>query len=794
MRIFLVAFCLLFALTSGVQNNIDSLRTNLAKAKHDSVRLIAYFEIAKAYGYGFPDSALVNCNKALEFADKLPVSVKTAGSVAIHKANIVRYIGNIYLVSFRDYHTASQFYAKSLDIYEMFNEVKGQSAVLMNLGVAYSYQGLYDKSLEMYQKALALNQKIEDKAGIANCYVNLGHAYFDLGQLEKALEHYLNELSYREELGDRRAIANSYLSIGTVHNRMGVNSKAIEYFEQALAICVDLSDIRGQANCYNNIGNSYMALKEYVKAIDLYTQSLNLLEQIGDRYGISAAYTNIGNILLSTKKHDEAVKYYTKALQIKKDLGDKQGMALLYLNIATLNSSLADSETISVTQRNKYLQAALDNGNKAFDIATELGMLQYISNSSFVLFEVHKKLGNYQRSIRYAENYITTKDSLINEEKTKALTEMQTKYETEKKQQEIEKQKLVIEKQEIDNHRQRTQLNFTISGIVLLTLLAFLIFTGYQQKKRSNRIISEKNVMLEQANEEISAQRDQIQEQRDMVISQKEFIELQKNKIDDSIRYAQRIQSAMMPTNQILTIFFKEHFIIFRPKDVVSGDFYWATKVNDILIVSVSDCTGHGVPGAFMSMLGISFLNEIVRKKEVTTPAQVLNTLRESVIEALGQTTGWESQKDGMDISLIAIDVKSGNCQWAGAGNPIWIVRNESLGKEFSDPLDLVEVIKADNMTVAISNRMSSFTNHQFKLNPGDRIYMFSDGLIDQIGGSDERKFMSKRLKQIVATTAKLSLYEQKDAIENALNKWISPVEGASYEQIDDITFLGIQV
>ncbi|MBI4646551.1 MAG: SpoIIE family protein phosphatase [Bacteroidia bacterium] len=236
-----------------------------------------------------------------------------------------------------------------------------------------------------------------------------------------------------------------------------------------------------------------------------------------------------------------------------------------------------------------------------------------------------------------------------------------------------------------------------------------------------------------------------------------------------------------------------EHFILFKPKDIVSGDFYWATCVNQWLIVTVTDCTGHGVPGAFMSMLAVSFLNEIVRKKEVTNAAMVLNHLRFSVIEAIKQSGKEGEQKDGMDMSLAVINTKTKQCQWTGANNPLWIIKNTARNKEYTDIADIVEEIKPDKMPVAIHVKMNDFTNHEIQLYEGDKLFLFSDGYPDQFGGANNKKFKYSTFKKLIAETSALSMKEQGEQIKMALDKWMN-YEEKKYEQIDDITVIGLKI
>ena len=232
---------------------------------------------------------------------------------------------------------------------------------------------------------------------------------------------------------------------------------------------------------------------------------------------------------------------------------------------------------------------------------------------------------------------------------------------------------------------------------------------------------------------------------------------------------------------------------MFRPKDVVSGDFYWATRIDEWIIVAVVDCTGHGVPGAFMSMLGVSFLNEIVLKADIIRPANILRTLRSYIIGALKQKDEWGSQRDGMDMSLISINTKTKQCYWAGANSPLWIVRanQEKTGPDF---IPHIEEIKPNPIPVAVHVFMTEFTDHMLQLNSGDKIYMFSDGFPDQFGGPNGKKYnMHKAFRKLIAQTSILPMKEQGRVLESTFDKWIN-YDGNEYEQIDDVTVLGIMI
>ncbi|MCX7861387.1 MAG: SpoIIE family protein phosphatase [Bacteroidales bacterium] len=316
--------------------------------------------------------------------------------------------------------------------------------------------------------------------------------------------------------------------------------------------------------------------------------------------------------------------------------------------------------------------------------------------------------------------------------------------------------------------------NIILFGFLLVLTLIIVIVISYKQKQKTNLILK--------------AQKQQIEQQRDYIL-------LQKKEIEDSIHYAQKIQTAILPNTEFVNKVIPNNFVLYMPKDVVSGDFYWVNEINNWKIAVVADCTGHGVPGGFMSMLGISFLNEIVVKKEITQPAYILDNMRKNVIEALKQTNISSSQKDGMDVSLMALNFLENIYLWAGANNPLWIVRKEKIEKidSFDDKADIIEEIKPNSMPVAIYENMVPFTQHTIQLNEGDRLFMFSDGFADQFGGPKGKKYLSKNFKRLIAETSIMSLEQQKIAIQQNIIHWMNAYEN-HYEQTDDITVMAIEI
>ncbi|MFH2094359.1 MAG: SpoIIE family protein phosphatase [Bacteroidota bacterium] len=310
------------------------------------------------------------------------------------------------------------------------------------------------------------------------------------------------------------------------------------------------------------------------------------------------------------------------------------------------------------------------------------------------------------------------------------------------------------------------------------------------------REIEEKNEELNQQNEEIASQRDEIEAQRDRVIQQKEIIEKIHSDISQSIDYAKRIQKSIFPDGNILETYFSDHFVLLKPRDVVSGDFYWTAHINNCTIVAVADCTGHGVPGAFMSMLGISFLHDIVLKEHNTYPGDILNKLREAIIHALKQKDGVESQKDGMDIALCSFNSETKQMQFSGANNPIYIVSNKEVqGTKTAETLVLTEV-KGDKMPIAIYRIMNPYHTHEIQLRQGDRLYMFSDGYADQFGGVKDKpqhagggKFKYKPFKELILRISEKTMADQKMILNETFENWRGEIH-----QIDDVLVIGLKI
>ena len=327
----------------------------------------------------------------------------------------------------------------------------------------------------------------------------------------------------------------------------------------------------------------------------------------------------------------------------------------------------------------------------------------------------------------------------------------------------------------------------------------------------TSEALKSQNEQLTRQNTEIETQKNdlaniawELQDKNQEVEAQRALVDSQNKEITDSIIYAQRIQSALIPSQDALTEIFPNHFVLFKPKSIVSGDFYWATKVKRWTVFCVADCTGHGVPGAFMSMLGVSFLNEIVRKDEVVDAADILNQIRSQIISSLKEECSNYIQVDGMEMALCVLENHTLKLQFAGANLPCWIVpsnnsSNIDLGgkKSISEKVEinampnsktLIELLP-NRMPLSLYQRMGPFETINYQLNEGDTIYLLSDGFQDQFGGPEGKKFQTIQLKEAISNINSLPLETQHQFLNAIFEDWKK-----DKIQIDDVTIMGVKV
>jgi len=613
--------------------------------------------------------------------------------------------------------------------------------------------GNFKKAMECAQQAQFQAEKFGYKKGKAFAFTNIGNIYRKQGNYDKSLTYHLNSLEIQEKIGDKKEIAASYNSIGTIYFRLGDYEKAMEIYQKCLKYSEEIADKKGIANCYNNIGNIYLFQENYDKSLDIFFAALKISTEIFDKKIMAISYNFIGNAYQQKGNYELSLENQLKSLNINQEIGNKQGIATCSGNIA------------STYEKQKKLKESYFYLDKSLVVYQEIGDKHNIMKSYFSLSELYNKMGDYKKAYEYHKIFSEIKDSLLDEHSGKQIAEMDAKYESEEKEKNIELLTKDKALQQADLNKQKFIRNGFIAGLILTLLLAIILYNRYLIKKKLY-------TTLRNANNEL--------------IQKNSLIEKQKEKIIDSITYAQHIQQSILIEESEIRKILPDSFIYYQPKDIVSGDFYWCSKIEDKIILAAIDCTGHGVPGAFMSMIGNTLLNQIVNEKHITMPSEILRQLNIGIYQALHQEKEETLSRDGMDIALCSIDYKNKQLEYAGAQNPMYMVSDNEL-----------TVVRADRQTIGGGGMISKkenplkreYTNHVIPIKKDMCIYLFSDGYMDQFRGSDRKKFGIQQFKDLILANQSLSMQKQKEVMLMEHENW---KENA--HQIDDILIIGLRL
>lgn len=783
-------------------SNIDSLRLELVNAKHDSTRLDLNIKIGKIYLENNLDSARYYFNISLQIAEKLSALNTSPDKKLLDKMGSIHFnLGEINLNY--NYDSAEACYSRALDLYRRSGNKKEQAEALNSIAIVKGSKGDFYAAIDNFKLALKLNTDIDDPLGVANNNSNIGFAYIGMGQYTNATGYLMECVKIYEklvhenphEIKYKSLCANSYNLIGNVYCYLKYWEKSIYYFNQALKLAKEINSISTIANSYGNLGNMYSLMDSLQLSKDYYLKALEIFQKLKIDSKIAVVNMNLGIIYNGLKQHKLAEELLLKAFEYFKKVSEIANVATCATNLGELYNQIGNYETAIF-----YFTEGVRIGEKS-------GSIDVLSQSYSGLSNVYEKNGDLKKALSSFRKHKIYSDSIFNIGKNEKLIQMEAEYQNEKKQIEINLLEKDSALHKTTIQKQRIAIYFFISGLLFLVSFLVVVYRFYNQKRKDNKlllsqkleifekneelkqqneeIVSQRDYLeiinkeLEQKNEEIKTQRDEIENQRDLLEKQNMALSQSKQKITDSISYAQRIQQALMPHKEKFASLFQDYFVLYRPKDIVSGDFYWIHKTGDKVMLAVVDSTGHGVPGAFMSMLGFSFLNDMVRNNSKTDAANLLNDLRKVVIENLQQKGQILEQKDGFDICLAIIDLSAMELQYAGANIPLYIM-NQKSG---------ICKLEPDNMPVSIHIKMDPFNNKIHKLEKGEILYLASDGFEDQFGGTKNKKFLSSKLQELLVASSSKPMAEQLSILNQTYEGW----KGQN-EQIDDVTILGIQV
>lgn len=834
----LLGFFLLIITANVVSlGNSDSLRIALRNAETDTLRIKICHELSQQFEKTSPDSALSWIYRGLEIAKKsdiknpsdsillyyrgvfhtsiamiyakmakdLPFAKEHIDTGAIYFNHIINNSRNknIKIKSLQglsvaysllgriaftkgDIDVAIQNYSLALEIQEKLQSGHGLAMMYNNLGVLHRQQAKYSQAMIFHEKALSVFEQNNDSMNIAAVKVNIAVTAREMGVYDLSLHNYMQALQIFRLFKNDSYLASTYTNIGEIYSSTSSWEKAIEHFRLASILYKKLNDSKGIASCAYQIGVCYRKQGLADSTLHYLNAAKLKFEKIGDKIGISSVLQQFGEHYFDKKNYPTALSYFIRSESISSSIGLNQSVAQSKHSIAQTYLHQGD-----LVQALAYAQSALK-------LSDEFRLIEIKKDVHKTLSQIYEDNKQYSPALYHFKNFFMLYDSISSVRSSQKFSDIETLYQLEQKQRtiaQLEKDRAIKEielgkaKTKISWQRLHSMLNLVV--LALLTIVLISLYRQYILKRKSNKLLRLQYSEIHQKSEEILAQKEEIESQRNELEQQKEILKEKSDQLErfnwlitDSIDYASSIQSALMPSAGVFEQFFPDHFIMFFPKDVVSGDFYWAYPHQDTIIVVLSDCTGHGVPGGFMSMLGISALTELM-VRGFTNPAEILDNLRLLVIESFKQTGKIGEHQDGMDVSIISYTKGQDHLTFAGANHPLCIIRkNESTGE-----YQLIEK-KGDRMPVSYHFNMKPFTNHRIDIRPNDQIYLFTDGFRDQLGGKNFReKYGKENFISLLVKNSNLPMDEQKNILEDTFFRWVG-----GNDQLDDITIVGMKI
>ena len=691
---------------------------------------------------------LIFCGYVFNAAEPDSLSLETAlrkAETPIQQVKAYLGLSNFYI--HKDQTIALHYanLADSISKKSGYNE--GMANANCALGEAHFLLQDYEEAKVFYTTANTIFIQLKNQIGIAESTSGLGKVACKTEKPDEALICFTKALTIYEKEKDKSSLPGLYINIGLLYDDARNLEQAIIYYNKALSLSRELNDETSMASAYSNLGSVYSLQDKYDLAIECLERSLKIKEKLGNKKGVAITLNNLGATYYSMQDTAKALVYFNKAYTIYLELNDTKNIYTSCYNIGVV-----------YLEKNNFT-TALDYLNKAYGLAQNSGSLLKRIYCLENLTIAEKGLGKTKEALEYSIKCVALKDTLYDTEQATITAEMQAKFATEKNQKENEILNLQVKSESFIK-------TIFIGVTCLLLLIAIYILWSLRQKQKINNALHEKNKIIE--------------EQKLTVEHQKQVVEEQHKDITDSIKYAERIQQAILPPEQQWISLFSESFVLYKPKDILSGDFYWAEQKGNLLFVAAADCTGHGVPGALISIVNYNLLNKAVLEKDLNDPADILNYVNTQLIVALHQTYQDSSVKDGMDISLCVINTKTLELKYAGANNPMYIISHNQL-----------EQLSPDKFPVGafIEDKVQSFIAKQRQLQKGDSIYLFSDGFADQFGGPKGKKFKYKQLKDILLDIQPLPMHKQSTVLKDNLTTW-----QGNLEQVDDILIIGIRI
>lgn len=613
-----------------------------------------------------------------------------------------------------------------------------RACALNNTGYELQYvKNDLEAAKKKYRESYELFKELNNAAGLGVEINNLAYIYQHEGNLQKSVELYMEAGKLFEKLNAPLGLANIYVNLGDIYFKNDELNKAEEFFNKALVYAVKTEQETVLANVYNQLAAVYNRVDSTTKAIRFYKKALAIYQKTDNYSRLALVSLGLSNTYAKQKDQPASENFVLFAYRNSLKSPDLQVKARVYNKVALLYIGKSDF---------RRAEAFADS---AYRFAKQLSYSELQAEAAQDLSTIYRQQGDFRKAYLFLNEAKLLQDSLKSDATRKSIIRSQYQLEYNKKSIELKAEQ--DKKDAIraaEKRQQQLILIFVIIALSVIAVFAFVAYKNYMKAKKQNVIIEHQKALVDE--------------------KQKEIV--------DSITYAKHLQEAILTPREFINAAVPSNFILYKPKDLVAGDFYWAERVQDYFFIAAADSTGHGVPGALVSVVCSNALNRSVREFQLLEPGEILDKTRELVIETFTKSNS--GVRDGMDISLLRIDLTRKELAWSGANNPLWLVANEQL-----------QEIKGDKQPVGKYDHASPFKTHRIPYTTSTMLYLFTDGMADQFGGPEGKKFKYKQLSQLLLKIHQLEVPEQEKTIEKHFEDW-----KGSLEQVDDVCLIGIRL
>lgn len=744
---------LIFILFSTITfaQNTDSLENLLSTEISESEKKNILIELCKIHRDSNPNAMRLYAEELITMSQKDTTSNTFAWAQY--------YLGDYYYL-IDDFDNTEQYFLKAYRIFQKRENSLGALKSASSLANIYFFRDRYKTALNFAESGLDLAYEVNDKAIQSNLLALICDIYTYMERYNLAIQHCVQSLKIKEEIGIKKGKEITLNTIGLIYQELGTYEKAKEYLFDALILAKENGEPYNIATTHSNIGNYYLATGDVESALKSFQNAMKIDSASQDKTGLAYSFFDIGKVYLSKKEKEKALLNLRKAKVLAKEQNMPELLARIGIEIGEI--FIANSE----------YQNAIQELKNSVTIAQKINSSGILKNTYQKLSKLYDKMDDKNNALIYMKLFMLESERKYKEENIRSIAEIETLYNIEKKEKEIDLLKRDNAINELQAEKRRFYIITLSIGLFLLVILIIILYNRNKLKNRANKALNRQNIAIQEQKEEIETQKEELAETSRKLSDKNQ-------QITDSITYAKQIQDSLLPQLPIIKEVLPESFIFFRPRDIVSGDFYWFTQIENKIAIALVDCTGHGVPGAFMTVLANSLLNQIVIETGITSPDLIVSLLDQKIQQNLHQQQLENANTDGLDIGLVLIDPKNKKLEYSGAKIPLYIYQNNKL-----------EIIKSDRNSVGSTQQSEkSFTKQEVSYKEGAMIYMSSDGFQDQFGGQENKKYMKSKFRKLLTSMAPKPISDQQNMIEEEFIKW-----RANNPQTDDILVISFKL